>query len=165
MTAEKVSLTIEASDSSRLQRQKKEVAKLREFKQLLVLKNEKAELEKEKMKACFYLSDSKYRKNITYKNKAYQVPKFTFIQEKLGKPQLRVLLVERSKKAEWLKLTQEQQKLPNWIDEIKIDDTEKQLNDGNTVLEKLLMENGLMVEMEPKKAEIGIKENNPQKTN
>ena len=150
MAAEPVSLIIEPSDSPRLQRQKREVTKLQEFDKLLFLKKEKAELEAKKMRTCFYSSEPKYRKSITYKNKSYQVPKFSCVQPKLGKPYLRVLLVERSKKAEWLGLTPAQQKLPDWIDKIEIDDTEKRLNAGDSALEELLMKYGLMVEMQLK---------------
>ena len=114
MAAEPVSLIIEPSDSPRLQRQKREVTKLQEFDKLLFLKKEKAALESKKMRTCFYSSELKYRKVIDYKTKTYQIPKYSCVQEKLGKPYLRVLLVERSKKAEWLKLTTDQQKEPNW---------------------------------------------------
>ena len=78
MATGNVSLAIEPSDSPRLQRQKREVTKLQEFDKLLFLKKEKAELEAKKMRTCFYSSEPKYRKSITYKNKSYQVPKFWF---------------------------------------------------------------------------------------
>ena len=108
---DKIDVTIEPNDSQKMKRNKQAVAKLREFQTLVELKKEKGELESLLMPIKFNVADEKFKMTMTHENgKLYRLPRFSCVQEKAGKPFLRVLLTERSKKAEWLKLSKDDQK-------------------------------------------------------
>ena len=113
-----------AEKSLRLQRQEESVAKLEEFKELAKLKKKKEELELEKIQIKFLSCHSIFKDttkddyNIYKNGETLGFPRFSCIQEKMGKKTLRTLLIERSKKADWLGLSKEDQKTPNWITKI-----------------------------------------------
>ena len=145
-----VAASIEAtsSESLKVQRQVEVINKLKEDKLLAQLKKEKAELELEKIRTKFELIDPRFAEVITDKDgKSFRVPRFSHVERKEdGKSTLKVLLVERNKKAKWLGL--DSTKDPNWMSLVKekvITSEQVKLNDDNAKeLLALLKKHSLM---------------------
>lgn len=107
-----------SSESLKVQRQLEAIKKLKEDKLLATLKKEKAELELEKIKTKFESIDPRFTEIISDKDRnQFRVPRFSYVERKEGKSALRVLLVERNKKATWLGL--DNKKDPNWMSSVK----------------------------------------------